>query len=231
MFECNKLHGFLRMNDFVDKNYIPCVRSKVIDANTVLKELSDEYFTIKIVKENTSCCVYKESNCEECINFDCLYKDYGLDIKKRIKKEDFAEWINFQKEKDPDYIFYFYKYFDSNSFGKLIISKNYYTIEAVDGKNTNLCLESNTLWRGTGIINKMDYFSDTQIEELISYGKIIKEKMNLYIESDYSIIMDFAFTDNHYFGNETFPGTNLLFYGLRTAYNRTDLENIYYISY
>ena len=229
LFECNKLHGFLRMNEFSDNDFAPCVRSKVVDFSTDIKSIPSKNYTIKIVKENTSNCFRKDKNCEECKNFDCLYKDFGLKIKKKILKEDFAEWINEKLIEDPEYIFYFYKYFEADSYGKLIINDNYYTIEAVKENDTNDCLESNTIWRGSGVINSMEYFTDEQISEILEFGKVIKEKMNLYIQSGYSIVMDFAFTTNNYFDNGKFQYTNLLFYGLRTAYNETDINNEYYI--
>lgn len=228
IFECNKLHGFLRMNEFSDKNIAPCVRSKVIDSNTDINCIPDDFYTIKIVKENTSNCLFNNRDCDICENFECLYKDFGLEIIKKIRKEDFATWINQKLKVDKEFIFYFYKYFEADLFGKLIVGNDYYTIESVRGDNPNDYLESNTIWQKEGIINPMESFSDSQIAELIFYGKTIKEKMNLYIKSGYSIVMDFAYTKKNYFNNEKFKEINLLFYGLRTAYNRTDLQKIYY---
>lgn len=229
LFECNKLHGFLRMNEFSDNDCVPCVRSKVIDIGTDIESIPCKNYTIKIVKENTSNCSRQDKKCDECKNFECLYKDFGLKIKKRIKKEDFIKWINEQLNEDSEYIFYFYKYFEAESYGKLIINDHYYTIEAVSENDTNDCLESNTIWRGTGVIESMKCFTDEQIGEILFFGKAVKEKMKLYIKSGYSIVMDFAFTTNNYFENKKFQNTNLLFYGLRTAYNETDINNEYYI--
>lgn len=224
-FECNKLHGFLRMNNFVDKDNIPCVRSKIIDSNFDYTIIPDIYYTIKVVKENIACSRCEEAECEHCTNFNCLYDDYGLKIKKRIKPKDFLSWVNSIKADDPSSIFYYYKFFEANLFGKLIVCKDYYAIEIVDGNDTNICLENNVIWKGSGILNKMRFLSDEQIAVLLGYGSIIRKRMNLYIEADYSIILDFAYTNSKSIENETYPSTNLLFYGMRTAYNKT---NIFY---
>lgn len=227
VFECNKLHGFLRMNNFTDKGIVPCVRSKIIDCNFEYNTIPDIYYTIKVVKENIACSQCENMECEICTNFSCLYDDYGLKIKKRILPQNFLSWVNKTKKEDPDSIFYYYPYFESELFGKLIICKDYYAIEIVDGDDTNLCLENNVIWRASGTINKMENLSDARIEELLGYASLIREKMRLYVESDYSIILDFAYTNNKSEYNNFYDNEKLLFYGMRSAYNKTNITYPY----
>lgn len=224
-FECNKLHGFLRMNNFVDEHLVPCVRSKVVDYNVKSDKMDNNIYTLKVVKEIDATCKNCDSfECGKCAKIKNLYNDFGLPIKKRIRMKDFDAEIKKLVEFDNDYIFYYYKYFSANLFGKLIIDDDYYVIEVVDENNTDICLETKFFWRNAcNSYSCMKMLSDKQIVDIISYAKIVKEKMNLYIKSGYSLVLDFAFTTQRYFGSDSFSNTNLLFYGMRTAYNKADI--------
>ncbi len=225
LFECNKLHGFLRMNDFIDKKIIPCVRSKVLNDSTDLNKIKDNYFTIKVVKDiNLSCTDCKTSNCDDCPEMEVLYQDFGLPIKIRAQKEDFVSWTNQQLKKDPNAIFYYYKSFETDSYGKLIISNDYYCIESINEADSSL-IESKIFWKDDDIFNViMNSFNQNQTDEILSYAKKIEKQMKTYLDFNYSIILNFAFLKEPYFTEDEFKNSNLLFYGLRTAYNKIDIE-------
>lgn len=229
--ECNKLHGFQIMNELVDSDQVPCVRSKpVMGRGSEFHIENNEYYTLKVVKDNNVVCesCYMK-DCEECKLLSNLYSDYGLPTKKKIKSNEIYTAVEEFLTCDPDYVFYYYKYFESNLFGKLIINSNYYVIEAVDSENTDICTESNVFGESNQQFscNLMKSFSYKQIDTIIHFGKIIESRMKLYLISGYSIILDFAFTSQKYFLNGKFEDTNILFYGMRTAYEKTILSNIF----
>ena len=108
-------------------------------------------------------------------------------------------------------------------FGKLIISNGYYCIEAIDEANS-LLIESTMFWKDDNVFNvKMKSFSFEQTDEILRYANTIENIMQMYLDFNYSIILNFAFTNEPYFTEGTFSSSNLLFYGLRTAYNKIDL--------
>ncbi len=225
LLECNKLHGFLRMNHFVDQGIVPCVRSKILDHNTIIDEIKDEFYTIKVVKETNETCIDCSTvDCDNCSELKNLYQDYGLPVKIKVSKSEFQKWRDEQLCIDTSSLFYYYKFFDANLFGKLIISSGYYCIEAIDESNSEL-IESTVFWKNDEVFSKtMSYFSKAQTDDILSYAQIIEKKMKTYLDFDYSIIINFAFTSVPYFPNDKFFTSNLLFYGLRTAYTKTDLE-------
>lgn len=223
--ECNKQHGFLRMNHFVDKHLVPCVRSKILDKNTDLKELKEDFYTIKVVKDiNSSCISCSSIDCDNCPEIKNLYQDFGLPVKIKTVTSEFNNWVNEQLSLDSESLFYYYKFFEAESFGKLIISNGYYCIEAIQ-QNDSTLLESAVFSKKYDLFSKsMNYFPKNQTDDIISYAEVIEKNLKLYLDFDYSIIMNFAFTTAPYFADNYFKNTNLLFYGLRTAYTKTDLD-------
>ncbi len=219
IFECNKLHGFIRMNSFTNSKIAPCVNSRHITKTLNFSLIPDTKYTIKEVKENTVCsnCT---NECKFCENFDCFYEDFNLNIIIGADKNKIIELLSSNET------YYFYKYFDSDLFGKLIIGYNYYTIEAVDNYNNNDCYESHTIWKNDvhWKFDDFELFKEQQVIDIILYAQRIREEMSLYIDAGYSIILNFAFTNTHYFNHKKFPNTNLLFYGMRSAFNQIDLE-------
>ena len=217
--ELDKLHGFLRMGHFVDKGIAPCVRSKQL---INIDNLSRDYYTVKAVKENNTCdknCKKsKPKDCSSCATFN-PFLDFNLPIIKKITVKEIGDWTSNLLEQDPDYNFFYYKYFEATSFGKLIIHQDYYCIEKVCGQNTDHIIENDFLWKDDDFPNRYNTFSKTECECIVNFGSKIGKEMSLYLQSGYSIIMDFAFTSKNYFPNKLFPKTNLLFYGMRSAYN------------
>ncbi|MBR4286594.1 MAG: hypothetical protein IKT55_02680 [Clostridia bacterium] len=225
LLECNKQHGFLRMNHFIDEQLAPCVRSKILDKNTKVDELKEEYYTIKVVKDiNESCVSCLSGECDNCSEIKNLYQDFGLPVKIKTVKSEIKAWEEKQLSLDPDSVFYYYKYFEAELFGKLIISDRYYCIEAIQQDDSSLIENAVFSKKGELFSQSMNYFSKTQTEDILSYAKVIENNMRLYLDFDYSVIMNFAFTKTPYFSSECFRNTNLLFYGLRTAYTKTDLN-------
>ncbi len=224
-FECNKMHGFLRMNHFADQKLAPCVRSKIFDYNTDLESIKDNYYTIKVVKDiKLSCAGCKNLKCDNCIELECLYEDFGLPIKIKATKNDFEFWTKEQSIKDAESLFYYYKSFNAKKFGKLIINDRYYCIEAIDEEHSDF-IECTFFWKNDDIFSvSMEQFSQNETDDILSYARIIEKTMKPYLYFNYSIIMNFAFTEEPYFSEGDFSETNLLFYGLRTAYNKVDLE-------
>lgn len=227
MFECNRLHGFLRMNHFADEKTVPCVRSKIYDDNTDISKIDNDLYTIKVVKEFAPPCEScKKADCDDCENLEWLYEDFSLPINKKVRKEEFEQWTNERLEDDANSIFYYYKYFESELHGKLIIGNNYYCIERIN-EDTNECVESLIIQEDDELFSAtMENFSKVQIDDILRYAKKIKNTLECYFKCSYSIIMNFAFISSDYFLDDSFNDTKLLFYGMRTAYNKVDLDYI-----
>lgn len=106
----------------------------------------------------------------------------------------------------------------SVSGNKLTISTNTY----FDGKKTLKMVSNDKHY--TIKDSQVGHFGNQQVIDIILYAQRIREEMSLYIDAGYSIILNFAFTNTHYFNHKKFPNTNLLFYGMRSAFNQIDLE-------
>lgn len=218
----NKLHGFAYMSDYTNKGIAPCVKAKPYECGETSIDY-DVLYSIKEVRETPEKCLEcYNTSCELCENF---YYDFALPCLKKVHQEDIDNWISQRKALiNKNSIFYYYKYFFADIYGRLIINKSGIIIEilnAYDSDDSDKIAETIVEDSFNAYENKSNILSLDQLNDLRIYSIELAKKNMLLLQCNSSIIFNFAFTTENYFKddikyNELYKNTNLLFYGMRS---------------
>lgn len=219
----NKLHGFAYMSDYTNKGTAPCVKAKPYECGETSIDY-DVLYSIKEVRETPEKCLEcYNTSCELCEDF---YYDFALPCLKKVGQEDIDNWITQRQEllNNKNSIFYYYRYFFADIYGRLIINKSGIIIEilnAHDSDDGDTIAETIVEDFFNAHENKSNILSLDQLNDLRSYSIKLAQRNSLILQCNSSIIFNFAFTTENYFKddikyNELYKNTNLLFYGMRS---------------
>gem|GEM_PF-5459296 len=209
------------MANYSNNGIAPCVKAKPYKIGETRIDY-DVLYSIKAVREMPEKCVECQNSSCECCEY--YYYDFVLPCLKKVKQEAIDNWIVKNEEKDNDLIYYYYKYFFANIFGRLIINKYGIVIEVLSGcsdDESSDVVETIVESYFDPIVECSEYLSSKQLEDLHCYASNLSEQNKLMLQCNNSLIFNFAFTTINYFdGDEQlekyFEKTNLLFYGMRS---------------